>query len=64
MGDERANDQTHPEQGEEEDAKHGSPFFRFSADTENAPVDIHEGIGEERQERELKSSGEPPKTRV
>ena len=34
----------------------------FSADTENAPVDVHEGIGEERQERELRSSGQPPKS--
>src|SRR5438105_3215713 len=32
-----------------------------SADTENAPVDIHEGIGEDDEERELRSSGKPPK---
>ena len=32
-----------------------------SADTENAPVDIHKGMGEDDEERELRSSGKPPK---
>ena len=55
MRDERTDDQADPEQREQE-AKHESPFFRVFRGHRNAPVAIHEGIGENSAQDELRSS--------
>jgi hypothetical protein len=47
--DERTDDQADPEQRDQK-PKHGSPFVRVFRGNRNAPVKIHEGIGENRRQ--------------
>jgi hypothetical protein len=56
---ERADDQAHPEQGDQ-DAKHGDPFFRVFRGHRNAPVTIHEGKGGNDGARRVQVTWQPP----